>query len=56
VNFTLSRTQQADHRRRADRGSWLLFALYTWSALTWTYSSGERAGYVQEVLEEGLDL
>ena len=26
----------------------LLFALYTWSALQWTYSEGERAGFVQK--------
>ena len=29
------------------------FALYTWSALTWTYSSGERAGYVQKFSRKG---
>jgi len=31
----------------------LLFAVYTWSALTWTYSSGERAGYVQKFSKKG---
>jgi hypothetical protein len=31
----------------------LLFALYTWAALTWVYSSGERAGYVQKISEKG---
>ena len=31
----------------------LLFALYTWSALTWSYSSGERAGYVQKFSKKG---
>lgn len=30
-----------------------LFALYTWTALTWTYSSGERAGYVQKLSQKG---
>jgi hypothetical protein len=30
-----------------------LFALYTWGALTWVYSSGERAGYVQKLSEKG---
>ena len=30
-----------------------LFALYTWAALTWVYSSGERAGYVQKLSEKG---
>src|SRR5256885_17232237 len=32
----------------------LLFALYSWTALTWTYSSGERAGYVQKFSKKGL--
>jgi hypothetical protein len=31
----------------------VLFALYTWSALTWTYSAGERAGYVQKFSRKG---
>jgi hypothetical protein len=31
----------------------LLFALYTWSALTWSYSEGERAGYVQKFSRKG---
>jgi hypothetical protein len=31
-----------------------LFALYTWAALTWVYSSGERAGYVQKLSEKGF--
>ncbi len=30
-----------------------LFALYTWAALTWVYSSGERVGYVQKFSEKG---
>ena len=30
-----------------------LFVLYIWAALTWTYSSGERAGYVQKLSEKG---
>ena len=30
-----------------------LFALYTWGVLTWVYSSGERAGYVQKLSEKG---
>lgn len=29
------------------------FALYTWSALTFTYSRGERAGYVQKFSKKG---
>jgi GNAT superfamily N-acetyltransferase len=31
----------------------LLFALYTWSALNWSYSEGERAGYVQKFSHKG---
>lgn len=30
-----------------------LFALYTWAALTWTYSDGERAGILQKFSEKG---
>ncbi|HEX5004196.1 MAG TPA: hypothetical protein VFV65_02715 [Gemmatimonadales bacterium] len=30
-----------------------LFALYTWSALTWNYSEGERAGIVQKFSQKG---
>ena len=30
-----------------------LVALYTWATLTWVYSSGERAGYVQKLSEKG---
>ncbi len=31
----------------------VLFALYAWATLTWVYSSGERAGYVQKLSEKG---
>jgi len=31
----------------------LLFALYTWVTLTWSYSHGERAGYVQKFSQKG---
>ena len=31
----------------------VLFGLYAWLALTWTYSSGERAGYVQKFSKKG---
>ncbi len=31
-----------------------LLALYTWATLTWTYSSGERAGYVQKLSQKGF--
>ncbi|MFZ3088705.1 MAG: hypothetical protein WA123_11660, partial [Methylotenera sp.] len=30
-----------------------IFAVYVWAALTWTYSSGERAGYVQKLSQKG---
>ena len=31
----------------------VLLALYIWLSLTWTYSSGERAGYVQKFSKKG---
>lgn len=31
-----------------------LFALYTWASLTWVYSNGERAGYVQKLSQKGF--
>jgi hypothetical protein len=31
----------------------LLFALYTWLALTWNFATGERAGYVQKLSNKG---
>jgi hypothetical protein len=31
----------------------LVFAVWTWSALTWSYSTGERAGYVQKFSKRG---
>lgn len=31
----------------------VLFAAYTWVVLTWSYSSGERAGYVQKFSRKG---
>jgi hypothetical protein len=31
----------------------VVFALYAWSALTWSYSTGERAGYVQKFSHKG---
>ena len=30
-----------------------LFAAYTWLVLKWSYSSGERAGYVQKFSQKG---
>jgi hypothetical protein len=31
----------------------LLFGLYTWATLSWSYSTGERAGYVQKFSRKG---
>ena len=31
----------------------LLFAGYTWLAMTWAYSTGERAGYIQKFSRKG---
>lgn len=30
-----------------------IFALYTWAALTWSYSEGERAGVLQKFSRKG---
>ena len=31
----------------------LIFALFTWSALNWSYAEGERAGFVQKFSKKG---
>ncbi|GAB3467486.1 6-phosphogluconate dehydrogenase [Massilia terrae] len=31
----------------------VLFALYIWFALSWSYSEGERAGYLQKLSHKG---
>ena len=31
----------------------VLFSFYTWLTLTWSYSHGERAGYVQKFSQRG---
>ena len=31
----------------------IIFALWTWIALGWTYAKGERAGYVQKISKKG---
>lgn len=31
----------------------VLFFLFTWLALNWSYAEGERAGYVQKLSEKG---
>ena len=50
--FTLSRSQ-----RRIIAGVVLLpvvvFVAYAWMAMSWSYSSGERAGYVQKFSKKG---
>lgn len=48
--------------RKSGRAKWLLylvilplllFAAYTWFVLNWSYSRGERAGYVQRLSQRG---
>ncbi len=52
MTFALSRTQKL-----IIAGAILVpvigFGGYTWAALTWSYSSGERAGYVQKFSRKG---
>ena len=31
----------------------IIFALWTWIALGWAYSTGERAGYIQKISKKG---
>jgi len=52
VNFTLSRKAKLIIAA-AIVAPLLLFVFYTWSALTWTYAAGERAGYVQKFSKKG---
>jgi hypothetical protein len=52
VNFTLSRKAKLIIAA-AIVAPVLLFVFYTWSALTWTYAAGERAGYVQKFSKKG---
>ena len=52
MNFTLSRTHKLIIAA-VPIVLVLLLVLYTWTALTWTYSSGERAGYVQKFSRKG---
>jgi hypothetical protein len=52
VTFTLSRKAKLIIAA-AIVAPLLLFVLYTWSALSWSYSSGERAGYVQKFSRKG---
>ena len=52
MNFTLSRAQKLIIAAVLIVPV-VLFALYTWSTLTWSYSRGERAGYVQKFSKKG---
>ena len=52
MNFTLSRAQKLIIAAVVIVPV-LLFALYTWTALSWSYSNGERAGYVQKFSKKG---
>jgi flagellar basal body-associated protein FliL len=31
----------------------IIFVLYTWTALNWSFSKGERAGYIQKLSKSG---
>lgn len=50
----------ANFRRMAQIVLWglclpaLFFGLYTWLMLHWSYSTGERAGYVQKLSKKGV--
>ena len=52
MNFTLSRAQKLIIAAVVIVPV-VLFALYTWTALSWSYSAGERAGYVQKFSKKG---
>jgi hypothetical protein len=52
VNFALSRKQKFIIAG-AILAPVIAFGFYTWAALTWSYSRGERAGYVQKFSRKG---
>ena len=52
MNFAISRTQKLIVAAVIIVPI-IVFGLYTWSALTWSYSKGERAGYVQKFSKKG---
>lgn len=52
MTFTVSRTQKLIVAG-ALIAPVIVFAAYTWAALTWSYSKGERAGYVQKFSKKG---
>ena len=51
------RTRRLSHTSKLALKSLIIFILvfsgYTWLALNWSYSSGERAGYVQKISKKG---
>jgi hypothetical protein len=52
VNFALSRTHKLIIAAVLIVPL-VAFGLYTWAALSWSYSKGERAGYVQKFSQKG---
>jgi len=52
VRFTLSRTQKLVLAGIV-AVPLVLLSLYTWVVISWTYSTGERAGYVQKFSKKG---
>lgn len=52
MNFTLSRSQKLIIAGVVILPL-ILFTLYTWATLSYTYSSGDRAGYVQKFSRKG---
>ena len=52
MNFTLSRAQKLIIAGVVIVPL-ILFSLYTWATLSYTYSSGDRAGYVQKFSRKG---
>ena len=53
ITFKISRRQVALWFAAVAGGLLLVIAAYTFFTLTWTYSRGERAGYVQKFSEKG---
>lgn len=52
MRFTLSRTQKLVLAGIV-AVPLVLLSLYTWVVISWTYSTGERAGYVQKFSKKG---
>ncbi len=53
IKLTISRRQVLLWIAAVAAGVTLIVAAYTFFTLTWTYSRGERAGYVQKFSEKG---